>query len=451
MGSRMPTSMTTPASRRPWRRGVTSLVAAVGIAGLVGACSASHSTARPAAVRSLSNSSSSSSSSGSGTPAPSTSSSPVPAATITTAATEHNGMNPTSPVALTVANGTFTSVTMTNAAGTHVSAALGQGKTTWRTTEALGYGKTYTILAHAAGANGRLITRRTKFTTLDPATTTDIDLDRMGGYSLDSGSTYGVAIVPVVHFELAVQNEAAAQKALSVTTSKPVTGRWSWIDDKDVAYRPESYWPAHTSVTVSANEYGVDLGHRNYGSSDKSIKFTIGRKQVTVADDNAPKSVDKVRVYDAAGTVLQTMNTSMGQHSGETVAGQWINFYTLRGTYTVLEHDNPAIMDSQSYGLPADAPHGYGKLTVPFSTKISTDGIYLHEFNSTIYQQDHAQDVSEGCLNLRTSDATWFYDHSLVGDPVVVHGAAGAPKIQPWEGGYWSIPWTTWLSRSAPH
>jgi lipoprotein-anchoring transpeptidase ErfK/SrfK len=338
---------------------------------------------------------------------------------------------------------------MTNAAGTRVSAALGAGNTTWHTTEDLGYGKTYTIVADAVGSNGQATTRTTKFTTLDPKITTDIDMDRMGGYGLDNGSTYGVAIVPVVHFELAVKNEAAAEKVLSVSTSNPVTGAWSWIDDKDVAYRPESFWPADTSVTVSANEYGVDLGSGNYGSSDQSTKFTVGRKQLTVADDNAPKSVDKVRVYDAAGKVLRTMNTSMGQHSGETVDGQYINFYTLNGTYTVLEHDNPAIMDSQSYGLPADAPHGYGKLSVPFSTKISTDGIYLHEFNSTIYQQDHAEDVSEGCLNLRTSDATWFYDHSLIGDPVVVHGAPGAPTIQPWEGGYWSIPWATWLKGSA--
>jgi lipoprotein-anchoring transpeptidase ErfK/SrfK len=434
MGSWMPTSKTRGSRRMPWLRGAKTLVAAVGVAGLVGACSAPHSQDKAAADTSPSTSSSSSS---------------APAARITTAATERNGMNPTSPVTLSVADGTFTSVTMTNAAGTRVSAALGTGNTTWHTTEDLGYGKTYTIVADAVGANGQVTTRTTKLTTLDPTTTTDIDMDRMGGYGLDSGSTYGVAIVPVVHFELAVKNEAAAQKALSVSTSKPVTGAWSWIDDKDVAYRPESYWPADTSVTVSANEYGVDLGSGSYGSSDESTNFTVGRKQLTVADDNAPNSVDKVRVYDAAGKVLQTMNTSMGQHSGETVNGHYINFYTLNGTYTVLEHDNPAIMDSQSYGLPADAPHGYGKLSVPFSTKISTDGIYLHEFNSTIYQQDHAQDVSEGCLNLRTSDATWFYDHSLIGDPVVVHGASGAPTIQPWEGGYWSISWATWLKGSA--
>jgi lipoprotein-anchoring transpeptidase ErfK/SrfK len=418
-------------------------VAAVGVAALVGGCSGSHAHAPAGATAAAPPPSSSGTGPGAATP-----SSGAPA-TIDTAATERDGMNPTSPVTLSVANGSFTSVTMTNAAGTHVTSAFGAGKTTWHTTEVLGYGKTYTIVADAVGSNGQPITHTTRFTTLDPKTTTDIDLDRMGGYGLGSGSTFGVAIVPIVHFELAVANEAAAQKALSVSTSKPVTGVWSWIDAKDVAYRPRSYWPAGTSVTVSAHEYGVDLGGGSYGSSDESARFTVGRKQLTVADDNAPQSVDKVRVYDAAGTVLRTMNTSMGQHSGETVDGHYINFYTLRGTYTVLEHDNPAIMDSQSYGLPADAPHGYGKLSVPFSTKISTDGIYLHEFNSTIYQQDHAEDVSEGCLNLRTADATWFYNHSLIGDPVVVHGASGAPKIQPGEGGYWSISWASWLAHSA--
>jgi lipoprotein-anchoring transpeptidase ErfK/SrfK len=304
-------------------------------------------------------------------------------------------------------------------------------------------------VAHALGSDGTATSRTTTFTTLKPSSVVDASMDRMGGYGLDSGATYGVAIVPVVYFDSPVHDEAAVQKTLSVQASNPVTGVWSWIDDKDVAYRPASYWPANTKVTVTANVYGVDLGQGSYGASDESAQFTVGRKQTTIADDNAPKAVDKVRVYNAAGTVLRTMNTSMGQHSGETVDGHYINFYTVKGTYTVLEHDNPAIMDSQSYGLPQNDPHGYGKLSVPYSSKISTDGIYLHEFNSTIQDQDSGVDVSEGCLNLRTADAKWFYDHSLIGDPVVVHGAKGAPEIQPSQGGYWSIPWSTWVKGSA--
>ena len=388
-------------------------------------------------------------SNGTSTGAAPSSSAPPAAATISLTPGIHSGLNPRTPVSLTVANGTLTKVTMTNPAGKHVTGALATNGASWHTTEVLGYGKTYRISARAVNAAGKATTTKQSLRTVDPDSTTTVTMDRMGGYALDSGSTYGVAIVPVVHFDTSISDEAAAQKALTVTTSQKVSGIWSWIDNQDVAYRPKNYWPSGTKVTVAAHVYGVKLGKGLYGESDESAHFTVGRKQLTVADDNSPK-VDKVRVYNAAGKVLRTMNTSMGKHGGETLSnGQYINFYTLNGTYTVLDHENPAIMSSQSYGLPADAPSGYAPLSVPYSTKISTDGIYLHEYNSTIYDQDNGYDVSEGCLNLQTSDAVWFYDHSIAGDPVVVHGAKGAPEIQPWEGGYWSIPWSKWKAASA--
>jgi lipoprotein-anchoring transpeptidase ErfK/SrfK len=360
------------------------------------------------------------------------------------------GVDPVAPVSVSVTSGRLTSVVLTNPAGKQVSGAVSPSGNSWHTTEVLGYSKTYSLSATAVNLDGKVVVRKSSFTTLTPGDQTMPYLQRPGGYALTGGATYGVAIVPMVHFDEAITDKAAAQRALSVTTSPQVAGSWYWTDDSDVAYRPASYWPSGTKVTVNANVYGVEVGPNLYGESDVSTSFTIGRKQLTVADDNSPQ-IDKVYVYNAAGQVLRTMNTSMGQHGGETVNGNYINFYTLNGTYTVLEHDNPAIMSSASYGLPADDPHGYPAISVPFSTKISIDGIYLHEYNSTIYDQDHGLDVSEGCLNLQTSDAVWFYDNSIIGDPVVVHGAKGAPTIAVNEGGEWSVPWAAWLAGSALH
>jgi hypothetical protein len=39
----------------------------------------------------------------------------------------------------------------------------------------------------------------------------------------------------------------------------------------------------------------------------------------------------------------------------------------------------------------------------------------------------------------------------MIGDPVVIHGAKGAPKLQVWQGGDWSVPWKQWLAGSALH
>jgi lipoprotein-anchoring transpeptidase ErfK/SrfK len=382
----------------------------------------------------------------------SASSSTVPAGPAVISGSPADGatrVNPVTPVSLTVSSGRLISVVMRNPVGKKVTAALSANGASWHTTEVLGYDKKYRIRAKAVGTDGKSVVKHFSFTTLDPANQTMPYLQRMGGYTLGRGDTYGVGIVPVVHFDEPITDEAAAQKALKITTSKPVDGVWSWVDDTDVAYRPKHFWPAHTKVTIAAQVYGVKVGRGLYGESDVRSSFTVGRRQITQAYDNAPASIDWVKVYNGAGKLLRKMKTSMGQHSGEYVGNTWINFYTVGGVATVLDHENPAHMSSQSYGLPANAPNGYPTLTVPYSTKITTDGIYLHEYNSTIYDQDNGIDVSEGCLNLRTADAVWFYDHSIAGDPVIVHPAKGAPEISPGQGGYWSIPWSTWLKNSA--
>ncbi|HET6877759.1 MAG TPA: L,D-transpeptidase, partial [Jatrophihabitans sp.] len=110
---------------------------------------------------------------------------------------------------------------------------------------------------------------------------------------------------------------------------------------------------------------------------------------------------------------------------------------------TVINHENPAIMSSDSYGLPSTSQYGYPPEKVYWSTKISTDGIYLHELDTTVWAQGH-ENVSHGCLNLNHDNAKWFYTHSRIGDVVkVVH--SGGPKIQVWQGGDWSVPWSTWV------
>jgi lipoprotein-anchoring transpeptidase ErfK/SrfK len=104
-------------------------------------------------------------------------------------------------------------------------------------------------------------------------------------------------------------------------------------------------------------------------------------------------------------------------------------------------------MSSDSYGLPASSPLGYAPEKVPYATKISVDGIYLHELDATVWAQGH-ENVSHGCLNLNYANAKWYYNHARIGDVVrVVH--SGGPKITFNQGGEWSVPWAQWLAGSA--
>ena len=58
-------------------------------------------------------------------------------------------VDPAKPVVVKVAHGTLSSVTMTNPAGKTVKGALSADRSSWTSTEELGYAKTYRIVARA--------------------------------------------------------------------------------------------------------------------------------------------------------------------------------------------------------------------------------------------------------------------------------------------------------------
>lgn len=51
-------------------------------------------------------------------------------------------------------------------------------------------------------------------------------------------------------------------------------------------------------------------------------------------------------------------------------------------------------------------------------------------------------------MNLNRANAQFFYTTSQVGDVVQVTNTGG-PKLQIWQNGDWSMPWTTWTKGSA--
>ncbi|HKC29041.1 MAG TPA: Ig-like domain-containing protein [Jatrophihabitans sp.] len=372
---------------------------------------------------------------GSSTPA-------APAALITTPVAGRR-INPASPVTVGIQNGRLTGVTMVNAQGKHVRGAISTDGKSWHNTEDLGYSKTYTISAAGVAGDGSSVHKTAKVTTLTPNNMTMPYIEDIYGSYLNNNGSYGVGMVFRVHFDEQV-NEAKAERALQVTTSPNVTGSWYWADSQNAYWRPQNYYAPGTKVTVSANVYGKDVGQGLYGQADQSVSFKIGAKHYSVAD----AKTHQVKVY-FDDKLVRTMATSMGR--GGTVQGRWgpIYLWTMPGVYTVINHENPATMSSDSYGLPANSPVGYAPEQVPWATKISVDGIYLHELDATVWAQGH-QNLSHGCLNLNYTNAKWYYQHSLIGDVVqVVH--SGGPKINFNQGGEWSVPWSQWVKGSALH
>ncbi len=220
-----------------------------------------------------------------------------------------------------------------------------------------------------------------------------------------------------------------------------MTGSWYWVDDQNAHWRPPNYFAPGTTVTAAAKIYGVPLGDGLYGQEDTQVSFTIGDSHISIADD-ATKTGN---VYNN-GALVHTMPTSMGMGGSEPVGDQTVSFWTQRGIYTVMDKSEPVVMDSSTYGLPINSRLGYRE-TIHNATRISTDGVYLHQLDSTVWAQGNT-DVTHGCFNLNATNAKWFYNFSQSGDVVEVRNTGGDP-LQVWQNGDWTMPWEHWLKGSA--
>lgn len=362
-------------------------------------------------------------------------------ATITISPRPGAVVNPLAPVTVTAADGNLTDVQMVNEANKNIPGVMTPDHLVWKPTVPLGYGRTYTLTVASLGVGGTPAVTVSNFTTLTPSNQTKATLTTTSGAQLRDGGTYGVGTVVVAHFDESVIDRAAAQRRLTVTTEPAVEGSWYWVDDQNAHWRPQNYYTPGTKVSAAANVYGADLGDRLYGQEDTRVSFNIGDSHVSVADD----VTKQINVYEN-GKLVRMIPTSMGMGGTETIGGQSFSFWTQPGVYTVMDKANPVVMDSSTYGLPVNSRLGY-KETIYHAVRLSTDGVYLHQLDSTVWAQGNTN-VSHGCLNINADNARWFYDFSQPGDVVEVGNTGGQP-LQIWQNGDWTLPWEQWRAGSA--
>jgi lipoprotein-anchoring transpeptidase ErfK/SrfK len=339
-------------------------------------------------------------------------------------------VSPASPIVVTVGNGQLRTVAVT-AGRTKVDGAL-RADGTWRSTGELDYGKTYKVVVTAIDSSGAATVKVSSFTTVKPQHLVEATFRANANSSLKKGHAYGAGQPVIIAFSRAV-NKAAAEKAIEITTSPAVEGKFHWVNGKTVHWRPAKYWTGGTSITVTVNVFGVKLGNGVYGEKNASTRFAIGRQLIAIADNRTHLT----KVY-IDGKLVRTMKSSFGKGGSTTNAnGEHISYWTAGGPHVVLSKERVHSMSSASYGItdPKD-PNYYGAEDIEYCTRITYSGEFLHAapWNHSLGRAN----LSHGCINLSVSDAKWVYQNFMIGDVVDVRNSPR--KLPTWNGlGDWTV------------
>jgi lipoprotein-anchoring transpeptidase ErfK/SrfK len=210
--------------------------------------------------------------------------------------------------------------------------------------------------------------------------------------SPSTGQVVGVGMPVTVTFTKPIANRTAAEQSITMSVGnngKVPTGHFTWMSDDVLQFTPDSYWPAHSSISVSAGGFKTDFD---------SAAATMGVANISAHTFTV--SVD--------GQVVKTMPASMGKPKHPTPVG----------SFTALEKDKSVVMDSRTIGIPLSDPEGY-RLTVADAVRVTWGGVYVHSAPWSVGSQGNAN-VSHGCINLSPDNAAWYFNTVNIGDPIIV-------------------------------
>ncbi|MFE2419456.1 Ig-like domain-containing protein [Streptomyces hokutonensis] len=337
-------------------------------------------------------------------------------------------VNTSGALKITAAKGKLTEVTVKDAGGAKVDGTITGGGATWTPATHLAASTKYTVHAIAKDSAGRVAAEDSSFTTLTPANTF------VGYFTPEDGSTVGVGMPFSIRFTRGITHPEDVKKAISITTSPAVDVEGHWFGNDRLDFRPENYWKSGTEVTVKLNLDGVEGRSGVYGKQTKTVRFTIGRNQVSIVD--AKKHTMKVT---QDGKTIKTIPVTTGKPGYDTWNGQMVMSEKLTVTR----------MNGETVGYGGE----YDIKDVPHATRLTDSGTFVHGnyWGGDAFGNYNA---SHGCIGLRdvkggyskTVPAAWFFNHSILGDVVVVKNSNDA-TVAPDNGlNGWNMSWAKWTA-----
>ncbi|MGW4229118.1 L,D-transpeptidase [Streptomyces sp. NPDC004980] len=330
---------------------------------------------------------------------------------------------------VSAAQGKLSTVKVADPKGNEVDGKIAADGLSWVPDRHLAAATKYTVHAVAKDDKGRQSAKDTTFTTLVPQNTF------IGQYTPEDGSTVGVGMPVSIHFTRGITDPEAVEKAVKVTAVPDVPIEPHWFGNDRLDFRPEEYWAAGTKVTLRLDLDGVEGRPGVYGEQAKTVKFTIGRSQVSTVDASSHRM--KV-VRD--GEQIKDIPISAGAPSTTTYNGQMVISEKLKVTR----------MNGDTVGFGGE----YDIKDVPHAMRLSTSGTFIHGNYWGASSIFGTTNTSHGCVGLQDvrgawdgkTPAAWFFDNSLIGDVVVVKNSEDK-VIQPDNGlNGWNMDWAEWTA-----
>nr|WP_030235998.1 Ig-like domain-containing protein [Streptomyces lavendulae] len=289
----------------------------------------------------------------------------------------------------------------------------------------------YTVDAVARDGHDRRQARHTTFTTYVPE-------ERFIGYfKPENRSTVGTGMIVSFKFSRSIKQRADVERAITVTSDPAVPVVGHWFGGERLDFRPKEYWKPGTEVTVKMDLRDVEGAPGSYGIQDKTVRFTVGRSQVSLVD--AAAHTMEVR---RDGQLLSTIPISAGAPKNTTYNGKMV----------VMEMFDVTRMNGQTVGFGGE----YDIPDVPHAMRLTNSGTFLHGNYWASPDTFGSSNTSHGCVGLRDdkgggsdTPAGWFFDRTLVGDVVEVVNSQDRVVAASNGLGGWNMSWADWVAGSA--
>ncbi|MFF3769305.1 Ig-like domain-containing protein [Streptomyces sp. NPDC002232] len=338
---------------------------------------------------------------------------------------------------VTVTEGKLTQVTMTSAEGAAVKGEIAADGLSWKPSQQLERATVYKIAATAADAEGLEAHENASFTTVSKANSF------IGNFTPEDGSTVGVGMPVSINFNKAITDKKAVQDGVKVTSSSGQEVVGHWFSPTRLDFRPDAYWTEGSTVTLKLDLDGVEGADGVFGVQQKTVTFKIGRNQVSTVD-----VATKTMTVKQDGKTIKTIPISAGSPDNTTYNGQMV----------ISEKFKETRMNGATVGFTDDDGKGeYDIKDVPHAMRLSTSGTFIHGNYWGARSIFGSVNTSHGCVGLAdvkgagdpNQTAAWLFDHSLIGDVVIVKNS-NDKTIKPDNGlNGWNMSWSEWKAGSA--